>query len=110
MTAEFETGATSRVLRLPGNDGGWVPMHVTVNRVELDDGVFAGLITRAAADRRRTGRRRPEPARHYLSTGPARAEARARPPIGPPAVDDDRDHHVELRRRRSRRVRRPWRG
>ena len=45
MTAEFETGATSRVLRLPGVDGGWVPMHVTVNRVELDNGVFAGLIS-----------------------------------------------------------------
>lgn len=45
MTDEFETGSTSRVLRLPGTDGGWVPMHVTVNRVEVDSGVFAGLIT-----------------------------------------------------------------
>ncbi len=38
MTEEFESGATTQVLRLPGNDGGWVPMHVTVNRVELDSG------------------------------------------------------------------------
>lgn len=45
MTTEFQTGSTSRVLRLPGNEGGWVPMHVTVNRVELDNGVFAGLIS-----------------------------------------------------------------
>ncbi|MGY4709771.1 PAS domain-containing protein [Mycolicibacterium sp. CBM1] len=44
MTEEFETGSTSRVLRLPRTDGGWVPMHVTVNRVEVDTGVFAGLI------------------------------------------------------------------
>lgn len=45
MAKEFETGSTSRVLRLPGTESGWVPMHVTVNRVELDNGVFAGLIT-----------------------------------------------------------------
>ncbi len=45
MTAEFQTGSTSRVLRLPGTDGGWVPMHVTVNRIEVDNGVFAGLVT-----------------------------------------------------------------
>lgn len=45
MTAEFETGATTRVLRLPGNDGGWVPIHVTVNRIELDHGIFAGLLS-----------------------------------------------------------------
>ncbi|TGD89611.1 hypothetical protein BayCH28_03105 [Mycolicibacterium sp. CH28] len=45
MTEEFETGSTSRVLRLPGVDGGWVPMRVSLNRVEIDNGVFAGLIT-----------------------------------------------------------------
>ena len=45
MTAEFDAGATSRVLRLPGNDAGWVPMHVTVNRVEVDKNIYAGLIT-----------------------------------------------------------------
>lgn len=42
---ELEDGAASAVLRLPGNDGGWVPMHVTINRVELEPGVFAGLAT-----------------------------------------------------------------
>lgn len=45
MTTEFGEGAASRVLRLPGNDGGWVPIHVTVDRVEVDRGVYAGLIT-----------------------------------------------------------------
>lgn len=45
MTEEFERGATTQVLRLPGNGGGWVPMHVTVNRVELDEGIYAGLLT-----------------------------------------------------------------
>ncbi|HMZ12601.1 MAG TPA: DUF5628 domain-containing protein [Mycobacterium sp.] len=45
MTQDFESGAASRVLRLPGNDGGWVPMHVTINRIELDKGVKAGLLT-----------------------------------------------------------------
>lgn len=45
MAAELQTGATSGVLRLPGNDGGWVPLHVTVSRVELDGGVYGGLAT-----------------------------------------------------------------
>jgi hypothetical protein len=45
MAEEFETGSTSRVLLMPGIGSGWVPMHVTVNRVEVDNGVFAGLIT-----------------------------------------------------------------
>ncbi|WP_167097140.1 PAS domain-containing protein [Mycobacterium sp. DL592] len=45
MAKEFESGSTSRVLRLPGVEEGWVPMHVSVNRVELDNGIFAGLIT-----------------------------------------------------------------
>jgi hypothetical protein len=45
MAEEFETGSTSRVLRLPGIGSGWVPMHVTVNRMEVDNHVFAGLIT-----------------------------------------------------------------
>jgi hypothetical protein len=45
MAEEFETGSTSRVLRLPGVGSGWVPMHVTVNRMEVDNDVFAGLIT-----------------------------------------------------------------
>ena len=44
MTTEFAAGATSRVLRMPGHDGGWVPVHVTVNRVEIDQETFAGLV------------------------------------------------------------------
>ncbi|BBX75871.1 DUF5593 domain-containing protein [Mycobacterium shinjukuense] len=45
MTTEFANGASSRVLRLPGNDTDWVPVHVTVNRVELEPDTFAGLIS-----------------------------------------------------------------
>lgn len=45
MTTEFAGGATARVLRLRDYDGGWVPMHVTVNRVELEEDCFAGLIS-----------------------------------------------------------------
>ena len=46
MTEELRAGSTSAVLRLPGNDGvDWVPLHVTINRMELDTGVFAGLVT-----------------------------------------------------------------
>ncbi|MCG5432795.1 DUF5628 domain-containing protein [Mycobacterium sp. MYCO198283] len=44
MATEFARGPTSRVLRLPGVDGGWVSLHVTINRVELEPGVVAGLI------------------------------------------------------------------
>lgn len=45
MRGELESGSASGVLRLPGNDGGWVPMHVTISKVELDGGVFGGLVT-----------------------------------------------------------------
>jgi hypothetical protein len=45
MTAEFARGATSGVLRMPGHDGGWVPMHVTVNRVEVEQETYAGLVS-----------------------------------------------------------------
>ena len=45
MTTEFAHGPTSRVLRLKGNDGGWVPLHVTVSRVELDKKAVAALIS-----------------------------------------------------------------
>ncbi len=45
MTTEFADGATSRVLRMRGHDVDWVPVHVTVNRVELEPDVFAGLIS-----------------------------------------------------------------
>jgi hypothetical protein len=45
MTTEFAAGATCRVLRMPSHDGGWVPVHVTVNRVEIDTDTFAGLVS-----------------------------------------------------------------
>lgn len=44
MTIEFGTGATSGVLRMRANDGGWTPVHVTINRVELTENTFAGLV------------------------------------------------------------------
>ncbi|HEU4363573.1 MAG TPA: PAS domain-containing protein [Mycobacterium sp.] len=43
MTTEFATGPAAGVLRLRRHDGGWAPMHVTVNRVELESSV-AGLV------------------------------------------------------------------
>jgi hypothetical protein len=45
MTAEFAGGATCRVLRMPGHDCDWVPVHVTVNRVEIEQEMFAGLVS-----------------------------------------------------------------
>ena len=45
MTREFGGGATSGVLRMPGNDVDWVPVHVTVNRVELEPDTYAGLVS-----------------------------------------------------------------
>jgi hypothetical protein len=45
MTKEIVDGATSRVLRLRGHDVDWVPVHVTVNRVELEPDTFAGLVS-----------------------------------------------------------------
>lgn len=49
MAAELDNGATERVLRLPGHASDWVPMHVTVHRVELEPDTFAGMITLRAA-------------------------------------------------------------
>jgi hypothetical protein len=43
MATEFATGATSGVLRMITHKGGWIPVHVTVHHVELDEGVQAGL-------------------------------------------------------------------
>jgi hypothetical protein len=45
MVEEFATGSTAGTLRLTAVDGGWTPVHVTINRVEIDDNVFAGLAT-----------------------------------------------------------------
>jgi triple sensor domain protein len=44
MTIEFGSGATSGVLRLPAIGGGWVPVHMTINRVELGKDTYAGLL------------------------------------------------------------------
>ena len=45
MVDELKSGSTAAVLRLPANGGGLTPIHVTVNRVELDDGVYAGMLS-----------------------------------------------------------------
>ncbi|MGB0877579.1 MAG: PAS domain-containing protein [Mycobacterium sp.] len=42
MAAEFDTGGTSGVLRMVAHHGGWTPVHATVDRVELNEGVYAG--------------------------------------------------------------------
>lgn len=44
MTEELTFDQTAAVIRLPADGGGWTPIHVTVDRVELDTGVFAGLV------------------------------------------------------------------
>ncbi|WP_460353671.1 PAS domain-containing protein [Mycobacterium sp. ZZG] len=43
MAADFATGVASGVLRMVGPDGGWTPVHVTVNRVNLGKNAYAGL-------------------------------------------------------------------
>ncbi|KUI05744.1 PAS domain-containing protein [Mycobacterium sp. IS-3022] len=46
MATEFSTGVATGVLRMTGvGDSEWTPVHVTVNRVELDDDVYAALAT-----------------------------------------------------------------
>lgn len=45
MAAEFVDGATSGVLRMAAIGGGWTPVHVTVNRVELEEKIYAALVT-----------------------------------------------------------------
>lgn len=44
MTTDFTEGPTTGVLRLRHSTGGWQPVHVTVNRIELEEGTYAGLI------------------------------------------------------------------
>ncbi|MEB3022238.1 PAS domain-containing protein [[Mycobacterium] crassicus] len=44
MAADFTAGPTVGVLRLRHPGGGWEPVHVTVNRVEIDEGTYAGLV------------------------------------------------------------------
>lgn len=44
MTTEFSSGITTAVLRMRAEDGGWQPVHMTINRIELDEDTFVGLI------------------------------------------------------------------
>ena len=44
MAKQFAGGIASGVLRMCAIDGGWTPVHVTVNRVELEENTFAGLV------------------------------------------------------------------
>jgi Family of unknown function (DUF5628)/Domain of unknown function (DUF5593) len=43
MILEYDNGATSAVMRMRTDDGDWIPVHVTMNRIELEPGTFAGL-------------------------------------------------------------------
>ncbi|MGV0815410.1 PAS domain-containing protein [Mycolicibacterium boenickei] len=45
MATEFTDGVTTAVLRMRAEGGDWRPVHMTINRVELDEDVFAGLIS-----------------------------------------------------------------
>ncbi|OBI52586.1 hypothetical protein A5707_12175 [Mycobacterium kyorinense] len=45
MTADFADGAATMVLRMPGYDDTWVPVHVTCTQVELDEKAYAGLVS-----------------------------------------------------------------
>ena len=45
MTDEFPDGIVTAVLRMRADGGGWQPVHVTVNRIELRAGTFAGLLS-----------------------------------------------------------------
>jgi hypothetical protein len=45
MRKELANGSTCAVLRLPANGGDWVPLHVTIGRIELENGTYAGLAT-----------------------------------------------------------------
>jgi hypothetical protein len=45
MATEFVGGSASGVLRMKAHGGGWTPVHVTVNRVQLEEDIYAGLAT-----------------------------------------------------------------
>ncbi len=45
MTLEYANGATSGILRLRANDGGWTPVHVTISRVEDEPDTHAAVMT-----------------------------------------------------------------
>ena len=113
MAGEFvPTGTASGVLRMMANGGGWTPVHVTVNRVQLEEDIYAGLATlriptdveiAAAglddvddaddAETHPNENEKPSPARInplnpscWCPTGPARAVARAGPTPIPPSA------------------------
>lgn len=44
MAEEFATGPTARVLRMVGPDDTWVPLHMTISRVELAEHADAALV------------------------------------------------------------------
>jgi hypothetical protein len=45
MRQELMRGPTARVLRLPAVGGGYTPIHITANKVELDDDTYAALLS-----------------------------------------------------------------
>lgn len=45
MLRELAGGPTTAVMRLRTTDGGWAPVHVTVNRIELAPDTVAGLVS-----------------------------------------------------------------
>jgi hypothetical protein len=45
MKKEFVDGTASRVLRMRGFNDDWVPIHMTVNRVEIEPDTFARLVS-----------------------------------------------------------------
>jgi len=44
MAIEYASGATSGIVRIRSGDGGWTPVHMTVNRIQLDEDTHAGVV------------------------------------------------------------------
>ncbi|MGE2834121.1 PAS domain-containing protein [Mycobacterium sp. SMC-4] len=66
MAQQFVSGPATGVVRLADRDGSWTPVHVTVHRVDLEDGVLAGLAVLRAPTPEEVAeveRREPRPAR-----------------------------------------------
>jgi hypothetical protein len=45
MTEELASGSTAGVLYMRAIGGGWTPVHLTVNRVELEENTFMALVS-----------------------------------------------------------------
>lgn len=45
LVSELKDGLASAIVRLPGHNTEWVPVHVTLRRIELELGIYAGLAT-----------------------------------------------------------------